>query len=201
MTISRRAFMKAGGLALVSLGADPIFLDRAAYALQSAGPLGTGKKTLVCLFQRGAVDGLSMIVPAGDPWYWQERQRIALPKEQLIPLDGMFALHPRLAPLKPLWDQHSLAIVHAVGSPSTTRSHFDAQDYMEIGHAGREEHARRLGQSLLLARRRACQHAVPRGGVRAAAAAHAGRQRTVARDRRPAHLRHARRTGERRSRS
>ncbi|MGH7523656.1 MAG: DUF1501 domain-containing protein [Gemmatimonadales bacterium] len=132
MPISRRAFMKAGGLALVSLGADPIFLDRAAYALQSAAA-GSSGKTLVCLFQRGAVDGLSMIVPAGDPWYWQERQRIALPREQLITLDGMFALHPRLAPLKPLWDQHSLAIVHAVGSPSTTRSHFDAQDYMESG--------------------------------------------------------------------
>ena len=125
--------MKAGGLALVSLGADPIFLDRAAYALQSAGRAANGQKTLVCLFQRGAVDGLSMIVPSGDSWYWQERQRIALPKDQLIPLDGMFALHPRLAPLKPLWDQHSLAIVHAVGSPSTTRSHFDAQDYMESG--------------------------------------------------------------------
>ncbi len=133
MTINRRAFMKAGGLALVSLGADPIFLDRAAYALTSARGAVAGKKTLVCLFQRGAVDGLSMIVPVGDPWYWQERQRIALPKEQLIPLDGMFGLHPRLAPLKPLWDQHSLAIVHAVGSPSTTRSHFDAQDYMESG--------------------------------------------------------------------
>ncbi len=74
-----------------------------------------------------------MIVPAGDPFYWQERQRIALPKGQLLPLDGMFALHPRLAPLKPLWDQHSLAIVHGVGSPSTTRSHFDAQDFMESG--------------------------------------------------------------------
>jgi uncharacterized protein (DUF1501 family) len=133
MPISRRAFMKAGGLALMSLGADPIFLDRAAYALRSAGPAFAGKKTLVCLFQRGAVDGLSMIVPAGDPYYWQERQRIALPKEQLLPLDGMFALNPRLAALKPLWDQKSLAIVHAVGSPSTTRSHFDAQDYMESG--------------------------------------------------------------------
>jgi uncharacterized protein (DUF1501 family) len=86
MPISRRAFMKAGGLALVSLGADPIFLDRAAYALRAAGG-AAGKKTLVCLFQRGAVDGLSMIVPAGDSWYWQERQRIALPKDQLIPLD------------------------------------------------------------------------------------------------------------------
>jgi uncharacterized protein (DUF1501 family) len=125
--------MRAGGLALFSLGADPIFLDRAAYALQSSSPPATGHKTLVCLFQRGAVDGLSMIVPSGDPWYWQERQRIALPREQLIPLDGIFALHPRLAPLKPLWEQHSLAVVHAVGSPSTTRSHFDAQDYMESG--------------------------------------------------------------------
>jgi uncharacterized protein (DUF1501 family) len=133
MTISRRAFMKAGGLALVSLGADPIFLDRAAYALGTARGGAAGGKTLVCLFQRGAVDGMSMIVPAGDPYYWQERSRIALPKEQLIPLDGTFALHPRLASLKPLWDQHSLAIVHAVGSLSTTRSHFDAQDYMESG--------------------------------------------------------------------
>ncbi len=132
MPISRRGFMKAGGLALISLGADPIFLDRAAYALQSVRGATAGK-TMVCLFQRGAVDGLSMIVPAGDPWYWQERTRIALPKEQLVTLDGMFALHPRLAPLKPLWDQHSLAIVHAVGSPSTSRSHFDAQDYMESG--------------------------------------------------------------------
>jgi uncharacterized protein (DUF1501 family) len=125
--------MKAGGLALVSLGADPIFLDRAAYALGATGRRVAGGKTLVCLFQRGAVDGLSMIVPAGDSWYWQERQRIALPRDQLIPLDGMFSLHPRLAPLKPLWDQHAMAIVHAVGSPSTTRSHFDAQDYMESG--------------------------------------------------------------------
>src|SRR5664279_5776648 len=132
MTIDRRAFMKAGGLVLLSLGADPLFLDRAAYALRSVGGRAS-KRTLVCLFQRGAVDGLSMIVPAGDPFYWQERQRIALPREQLIPLDGMFALHPRLAPLKPLWDQHSLAIVHGVGSPSTSRSHFDAQDFMESG--------------------------------------------------------------------
>jgi uncharacterized protein (DUF1501 family) len=133
MTISRRAFMRAGGLALVSLGADPLFLDRAAYALRAGGRRAAGGKTLVCLFQRGAVDGLSMIVPAGDSWYWQERQRIVLPKDQLVGLDDMFALHPRLAPLKPLWDQGAMAIVHAVGSPSTSRSHFDAQDYMESG--------------------------------------------------------------------
>lgn len=138
MTISRRAFMKAGGLALVSLGADPLFVDRAAYALRAQlGHVPSGK-TLVCLFQRGAVDGLSMIVPAGDPWYWRDRQRIALPKAELVTLDGMFALHPRLAPLKPLWDQGAMAVVHAVGSPSTTRSHFDAQDYMESGTPDRK---------------------------------------------------------------
>ncbi|MEP6590045.1 MAG: DUF1501 domain-containing protein [Gemmatimonadota bacterium] len=138
MPISRRAFIQAGSLAMVSLGADPLFLDRAAYALGDLRRGLAGKKTLVCLFQRGAVDGLSMIVPAGDQWYWQERQRIALPREQLISLDGMFALHPRLAALKPLWEQRALAIVHAVGSPSTTRSHFDAQDYMESGTPDRK---------------------------------------------------------------
>ena len=138
MPISRRAFIQAGSLAMVSLGADPLFLDRAAYALGDLRRGAAGKKTLVCLFQRGAVDGLSMIVPAGDDWYWQERQRIALPKEELLPLDGMFALHPRLAALKPLWDRHALAIVHAVGSPSPTRSHFDAQDYMESGTPDRK---------------------------------------------------------------
>ncbi|MEI2720568.1 MAG: DUF1501 domain-containing protein [Gemmatimonadales bacterium] len=141
MTISRRAFMKAGGLALVSLGADPLFVDRAAYALrQQLGGVPSGK-TLVCLFQRGAVDGLSMVVPAGDPWYWRERERIALPKSELVTLDGMFALHPRLASLKPLWDQGAMAVVHAVGSPSTTRSHFDAQDYMESGTPDRKSTA------------------------------------------------------------
>ena len=133
MTISRRAFMKAGGLALVSLGADPLFLDRAAYALGTSRRTTAGGKTLVCLFQRGAVDGLSMIVPAGDSWYWHERQRIVLPRDQLVRLDDMFALNPRLASLKPLWDQRAMAVVHAVGSPSTSRSHFDAQDYMESG--------------------------------------------------------------------
>lgn len=137
MTISRRAFMKAGGLAMVSLGADPLFVDRAAYALrQQFG--GASGKTLVCLFQRGAVDGLSMVVPAGDSWYWRDRQRIAIPKNELVPLDGMFALHPRLAALKPLWDRGAMSIVHAVGSPSTTRSHFDAQDYMESGTPDRK---------------------------------------------------------------
>ncbi len=133
MTISRRVFMKAGGMALFSLGADPLFLDRAAYALRDLRASGARKRTLVCLFQRGAVDGLSMVVPVGDPWYRRERSRIAIPDRDLLPLDSHFALHPRLAALKPLWDRREMAIVHAVGSPATTRSHFEAQDYMESG--------------------------------------------------------------------
>ncbi len=130
--ISRRAFMKAGSLALVSLGADPLFIDRAAYALRQSGGRARGR-TLVCLFQRGAVDGLSMVVPVADPAYWTHRNRIAIPRPDLLPLDGQFALHPRLAPLRALWDRKQLAVVHAVGSPSLTRSHFDAQDFMETG--------------------------------------------------------------------
>ncbi len=136
MTISRRVFLKAGALGLVSLGGDPLFLDRAAYAVHRSG--AANGKTLVLLFQRGAVDGLSMVVPAGDPWYWRERSRIAVPREVLLDLDGTFALHPRLAPLKPLWDRGMLAAIHAVGSPSSTRSHFDAQDFIETGTPDRK---------------------------------------------------------------
>ena len=132
--ITRRAFVRGGGLALVSLGVDPVFLDRAAYALNRTG--GTGGKTLVCLFQRGAVDGLNMIVPHGDAAYYRERPRIAIPRSALVDLDGHFGLHPGLAGLRPFWEGGSLAVVHAVGSPDSTRSHFDAQDYMESGTPG-----------------------------------------------------------------
>jgi len=138
--VSRRVFVKAGALGLVSLGHDPLFLGRAAYALRAPGRR-TGAKVLVCIFQRGAVDGLNMVVPHADAAYYQSRGRIAIPRpgssdDAAIDLDGHFGLHPRLAPLKPLWDARSLAIVHAIGSPDTTRSHFDAQDYMESGTPG-----------------------------------------------------------------
>ncbi len=138
--ISRRVFVKAGALGLVSLGLDPLFLGRAAYALRAPGHK-TGGKVLVCVFQRGAVDGLSMIVPHAEAAYYRGRGRIAIGRPgsgdgAAIDLDGHFGLHPRLASLKPLWDAHSLAIVQAVGSPDTTRSHFDAQDYMESGTPG-----------------------------------------------------------------
>jgi uncharacterized protein (DUF1501 family) len=90
----------------------------------------------VCLFQRGAVDGLNMIVPHGEALYYQERPRIAIPARDVIDLDGHFGLHPSLAPLKELWDNKSLAAIQAIGSPDGTRSHFDAQDYMESGTPG-----------------------------------------------------------------
>ena len=136
MSISRRVFVRAGALGLVSYGLDPLFLDRAAYALTRRTAAPSHRRTLVCLFQRGAVDGLSMIVPHGEAEYYQERPRIAIPRQSLVDLDGHFGLHPQLAPLKPFWDAGSLTAIHAVGSPDATRSHFDAQDYMESGTPG-----------------------------------------------------------------
>jgi uncharacterized protein (DUF1501 family) len=132
--ISRRVFMKNGGLALVSLGFAPAFLARTAQAAEAR------RKVLVTIFQRGAVDGLNMIVPFGEREYYGSRPSIAVPQpsnaEGAVDLDGFFGLHPRLAPLKPLWDSRQLAIVHACGSPDGTRSHFDAQDYMETATPG-----------------------------------------------------------------
>lgn len=139
MSITRRAFIRGGTLGLVSFGLDPLFLSRAAYAVGAPGHLAvqpTSRRTLVCLFQRGAVDGLSMIVPHGDAQYYRERPRIAIPRSSVVDLDGHFGLHPQLAPLKPFWDGGSLAAIQAVGSPDGTRSHFDAQDYMESGTPG-----------------------------------------------------------------
>ncbi len=134
--VSRRVFLKHGGLALVSLGFAPSFLARTA---EAAG--GARRKVLIAVFQRGAVDGLNMVVPFGErrllPRAADHRDRAARAAPSgAIDLDGFFGLHPRMAPLKPLWDARQLAIVHACGSPDTTRSHFDAQDYMESGTPG-----------------------------------------------------------------
>ncbi len=135
MAISRRIFVKDSALALVSFGLDPLFLSRAAFSPYRQLPSHTVpyRPVLVCLFQRGAVDGLNMIVPHGEPAYYQERPRIAIPASDVVDLDGHFGLHP---PLKELWDNKSLAAIHAIGSPDATRSHFDAQDYMETGTPG-----------------------------------------------------------------
>jgi uncharacterized protein (DUF1501 family) len=139
MAITRRVFLKGGALAIVGTAAVPSFLTRAVYAAQTAGA-GTGKKRLVVLFQRGAADGLNIVVPYGESAYYSMRPSIAIPRprgsEGVIDLDGFFGLHPSMSAFKPLWDSRQLAIVHAAGSPDNTRSHFDAQDYMESGTPG-----------------------------------------------------------------
>ena len=144
MTITRRVFLKGGAMAVVGTAAIPSFLSRAAFAAETASQ---GRKRLVVIFQRGAADGLNIVVPHAESSYYAMRPTIAIPRQNVIDLDGFFGLHPSMASFKPLWDQGHLAIVHAAGSPDTTRSHFDAQDYMESGHAGREVHRRRLAQS------------------------------------------------------
>jgi uncharacterized protein (DUF1501 family) len=135
----RRYFVKSGAVALVTMGLSPSFLRRTAMGMEL--PLAQKGKVLICLFQRGAADALNVVVPHGERAYYQLRPNIAIPQplraapaaQAAIDLDGFFGLHPALAPLKPLWDSGLLAPIHAVGSPSTTRSHFDAQDYMESG--------------------------------------------------------------------
>ncbi len=134
--ISRRVFLRDGGLALVSLGFAPQFLAR---TVAAAG--APARKVLMTIFQRGAVDGLNMIVPFGERDYYASRPSIAIARpgsspDAALDLDGFFGMHPRMAPLKPLYDARQLAVVHACGSPDGTRSHFDAQDYMETATPG-----------------------------------------------------------------
>ncbi|MFN7916137.1 MAG: DUF1501 domain-containing protein [Vicinamibacterales bacterium] len=134
---SRRAFIRDGAFALVSLGFAPSFLARTVAATAET----RRQKRLIAIFQRGAVDGLSVVVPHGDEEYYRARPGIAVPRpgaaaDAALNLDGRFGFNPRLAALKPLWDRRELAIVHACGSPDATRSHFDAQDYMESATPG-----------------------------------------------------------------
>ncbi|MFI5119506.1 MAG: DUF1501 domain-containing protein [Thermoanaerobaculia bacterium] len=129
-------FLKSSGLALAAFGFAPGFLQR---ALASTDPVR--RKVLVTIFQRGAVDGLSMIPPVAEGLYYDLRPAIAIPRPgrgegAALTLDGHFALHPSLARLEPLWTSGALAVVHAVGSPDPTRSHFDAQDYLDAGTPG-----------------------------------------------------------------
>jgi uncharacterized protein (DUF1501 family) len=145
--LNRRFFLKNSGIALASLGAvtmAPSFLTR---TLAQANQRGR-RKILIAIFQRGAMDGLSAVIPYGEQEYYNLRSSIAIPRPSggapggqpnqapAIDLDGFFALHPALAPFKPIYDSGQLAIIHAVGSPDSTRSHFDAQDYMESATPG-----------------------------------------------------------------
>jgi uncharacterized protein (DUF1501 family) len=136
MNSSRRRFLRSTGLGFLALGLPPAFLVRTAKALQV-----DKSKVMVVVFQRGAMDGLNAVIPFKDPAYYSLRPSIAIPEpasgeERAIDLDGFYGLHPALAPLKSIYDKGHLAVVHAAGSPDNTRSHFDAQDYMEIGTPG-----------------------------------------------------------------
>jgi uncharacterized protein (DUF1501 family) len=126
---------------MAGVGSAPLWLERAAFAGEQQG---ARRKVLVAIFQRGAADGLNIVVPHGEQRYYDLRPTISIPRpsvgiaaeESVVDLDGFFGLHPSLASLKPLWQQQRLAIIHAAGSPDPTRSHFDAQDYMESGTPG-----------------------------------------------------------------
>jgi uncharacterized protein (DUF1501 family) len=133
MPITRRVFLRNSAVAVVGTTAVPSFLTRAAFGAVDSG--GRTKR-LVVIFQRGAADGLNIVVPHSDAQYYAMRPSINIPRKSVLDLDGHFGLHPSLSAFQPLWQQRHLAIVHAAGSPDTTRSHFDAQDFMETGTPG-----------------------------------------------------------------
>jgi uncharacterized protein (DUF1501 family) len=141
MELTRRVFLKSSGIAMLGFSALPGFLTRAVAATQQKSG---SRKILVVLFQRGAMDGLNAVIPYAESNYYRLRPTIAIPRPQrgnreaALDLDGFFGVHPSLEPLVPLFTNKELAIVHAVGSPAYTRSHFDAQDYMESGTPGKK---------------------------------------------------------------
>ena len=129
---TRRGFVRNAALTAFGIGGVPAWLSRAVHA-------GTpNKRVLVTIFQRGAMDGLNAVIPFGEKRYAELRPTLAVPRETAIDLDGFSALHPALRPLQPMWEAKELAAIHATGSPDPTRSHFDAQDFMESGTPGRK---------------------------------------------------------------
>jgi len=138
-TNTRRELLKRTGVFALGAMTLPYWMPRVALAPQDAPTQGD---ILVCVFMRGAADGLNLVVPHGDPGYYAARDTLAIaqPKsakpDAAIDLDGFFGLHPTLKPFKDIYDARALAIIHAVGSPDPTHSHFDAMDFMERGTPG-----------------------------------------------------------------
>ncbi len=143
-----RVFLRGPAIVMAGMGAVPSWLARA------ASVEGKKRKTLVVIFQRGAADGLNIVVPFSEKRYRELRPTLAIAPPAArnngdgivvngpfngaaIDLDGRFALNGAMQPLKALWDKQQLAIVEATGSPDSSRSHFDAQDYMESGTSGK----------------------------------------------------------------
>lgn len=140
--LTRRIFLRGSALVMAGMGSTPLWLARAAAAE------GKKRKTLVAIFQRGAADGLNIVIPFNDRRYHELRPTIGLNVARnqqnglvqpngVIDLDGTFGFNPALQPLKGLWDKGQLAVIEATGSPDSSRSHFDAQDYMESGTASK----------------------------------------------------------------
>lgn len=136
---TRRDLLKRTGVLAMGMMAWPQWMPRVALAPENAATLGD---ILVCIFQRGAADGLNMVVPHGDKYYYSARDTLAIKQpssssaQSALDLDGFFGLHPSLRPMKDIWDAGKLAVIHAVGSPDPTHSHFDAMDFMERGTPG-----------------------------------------------------------------
>ncbi|NTX65713.1 DUF1501 domain-containing protein [Myxococcus sp. CA051A] len=132
--LSRRLLLRALGLSGVGLAFAPTLSGRALAAPSS-------RRTLVTVFLRGGVDGLSLVPPVDDAAYHRARPTLALRRTgegAALALSGPFGLHPRLEPLLPLWNEGHLAVLHGVGLPTPVRSHFDAQDFVESGTPGRK---------------------------------------------------------------
>jgi uncharacterized protein (DUF1501 family) len=128
--LTRRIFLRDSAIVMAGAGSVPFWLGRAAAAASGK------RKILVAIFQRGAADGLNMVVPFSEKRYYELRPTLGIQAGNTIDLDGRFGLNQALQPLKKLWDNKQLAIVQATGSPDPSRSHFDAQDYMESGTPG-----------------------------------------------------------------
>jgi uncharacterized protein (DUF1501 family) len=153
--LTRRFFLRGSAVVMAGMGAVPSWLARA------ASVEGKKRKILVAIFQRGAADGLNIVVPFSEKRYRELRPTLAIapPNGQgnvigpfngnAIDLDGRFALNGAMQPLKSLWDKQQLAIVEATGSPDSSRSHFDAQDYMESGTSGKTTGDGWLNRALL----------------------------------------------------
>jgi uncharacterized protein (DUF1501 family) len=139
--MNRRLFLRSSAIGMVTLcaGSAPRFLERLLAGVAHAAPIQGRRKTLVAIFQRGAMDGLMAVSPFGDDGLSQLRPRLAMSmfdpnaEARLLDLGGGYGLHPALGAFEPMYNDGKLAVVHGVGSPNKTRSHFDAQDYMESG--------------------------------------------------------------------
>ncbi len=145
--MNRREFLTLAAAQLAACIVVPAQLSmpdiRLVFNPQNQEPNGD---VLVCIFQRGGMDGLNAVIPYGEAKnYYDQRPSLAVQApssgsaQSILDLDGFFGLNPALAPLKDIWDDHALAIVHACGSPDPTHSHFDAMDYMERGTPGQKQ--------------------------------------------------------------